>query len=1391
MEVGGSSKHDSLWLQGTRRNTRSSSNHEKEAKEKVAPALAETKSQQDNGVDAVDLKKKDSTGHIVRGQNNEVTEYVSEDGVSYKLFDSAYVATERTDNPYAIGTIQEIKVSKKDLAVMVVKWYYRPAEVPDLVYQMLVKERLDGIDDQKERETILNGDNRNRELFVADDDVMEMFPVSTLRGKCSVKHFKNFLEVKGYNLKPDSFFYVLGYNPETRRLSSVHGEVRVGPSHQWAATTRGIFQKAILPEVLLTKQKSEEKVNLDYEELIWEPKVKDCDLMMYLQSARSMAAFAGMCDGGSPEEGCVIASRDDTTINALNILFQCNGDARAALQVLVKKPLPMTIERKWTEDQLKRFQKGLRQNGKNFFKIKKDQLPNKETSEIVEFYYLWKKVQEGLVVQPQSKNRRQATMKRGSKSATTANEAGVSSSDIESESEESDKEPLKFTCKHCQTTTSEDWHVGGKESVMLCTECRIIFKKYGEDKHVALDFQDDVKADLDKDSCPTSLSPIFNEPVAESQPHPFLFKPIKEKMSIDAQEPAAPDDDNTDGEDVKKPIKRQWEPDTNENQIDEKRIKAEIKGERTQFSPVPAKSPEVSQTNSSSVPWKNRLDDDLKTVKQEPETSVKPPLSLDDMHYPPYRVRAMFPGQPHMLPTAHPSPHAASSKRGETKGSGKPPSPQKTSSNVTEVTKAETPVSVPASYPRHPFYPPRIPFVPGHPPGSSGDARYPVPPHLYGWPTVPPPSSNQEKNLHAKLSNPQSSEPHLKRSNHTPPQNVSRNSPKPTTEAPPPPLKGSNYPPTSTLEYARPPAQVHRRGDLATNEVPIKTEPVKESVSPSSGHVQKTSRQLSASSSSAVAENEKKANREQVAPTPTNEDDDSGGEEPSPPIYPEHHVTIPAGKPWPQNFRFYDDGLPRQDRSKGKVVCFAGQKIRLEGCPGSFCSRTDFTLVSTKVKKEPHKPDNRHVQAQPVTSQPQRAQPYKPPPEREREREKERERPKPREERPQSSHYPTEPVAIKREVPRPQLRQPQPQNAPHHTPHTVARATPTHRTTPTPGFDPHRPPPARSSPYGTLGPDTPALRTLRQYATIDSQREAMNSMMTPHAQSLLSFHAAQSERDLRERELRERELRERMPKQTLDNGKLMDPLDPQMAALAMRGLHPAMVPGLVNQQALEQMRQQPYPGAMLGVPGAPPIVPGAIPGFPHLLAQHPELQLQHCAAERLANESRLHAAERAAALEHQYRMELLHNHQHSHVHSHVHLHPQNVPPPGGAVVPPSVAINDPVMNQYTALAHQALAVQQQHAALAAGLDPMQAASMNQMLSLQGVRGPHAIMPPPGVPGVPIVPHGLPPSRPAELHHFLSASQQLQVAAAHEQSLIEQQRFHDEYVARMSVPGHKP
>ena len=47
-----------------------------------------------------------------------------------------------------------------------------------------------------------------------------------------VKHYQDVLLVRDFVPKVDTFFYVLGYNPETKRLATTQGEIRVGPSHQ-------------------------------------------------------------------------------------------------------------------------------------------------------------------------------------------------------------------------------------------------------------------------------------------------------------------------------------------------------------------------------------------------------------------------------------------------------------------------------------------------------------------------------------------------------------------------------------------------------------------------------------------------------------------------------------------------------------------------------------------------------------------------------------------------------------------------------------------------------------------------------------------------------------------------------------------------------------------------------------------------------------------------------------------------------------------------------------------------------------------------------------------------------------------------------------------------------
>lgn len=59
---------------------------------------------------------------------------------------------------------------------------------------------------------------------------------------------------------------------------------------------------------------------------------------------------------------------------------------------------------------------------------------------------------------------------------------------------------LFHNCKWL-SPASKDWHHGGRENILLCTDCRIHFKKYGE------------------------LPPI-EKPV---DPPPFMFKPVKEE----------------------------------------------------------------------------------------------------------------------------------------------------------------------------------------------------------------------------------------------------------------------------------------------------------------------------------------------------------------------------------------------------------------------------------------------------------------------------------------------------------------------------------------------------------------------------------------------------------------------------------------------------------------------------------------------------------------------------------------------------------------------------------------------------------------------------------------------------------------------------------------------
>ncbi|CAG2102423.1 unnamed protein product [Medioppia subpectinata] len=314
---------------------------------------------------------------------------------------------------------------------------------------------------------------------------------------------------------------------ENTTLASTQGEIRVGPSHQ-----------ARLPDCQLDVMPKEMPEKCEtLEELRWAPGVADCDLMMYLRAARSMAAFAGMCDGGSAEDGCLAASKDDTTINALELLHESNYDTGRALQALVKNPIPKPIDKKWSEEEQKRFVKGLRQYGKNFFKIRRELIPHKETADLVEFYYLWKKTPQAASTRPHRRHRR-CVLRRIRSSSTAgvgnANKTNLnvqpnndfldmSSASEEEDSDDSDsRDNTANVCSNCLITTSKEWHQNngiGKENSILCNECKIYHKKFGElPKH---------QTPPQPQPNPTQLSIPAPLPSPTQQSVQFLFKPVK------------------------------------------------------------------------------------------------------------------------------------------------------------------------------------------------------------------------------------------------------------------------------------------------------------------------------------------------------------------------------------------------------------------------------------------------------------------------------------------------------------------------------------------------------------------------------------------------------------------------------------------------------------------------------------------------------------------------------------------------------------------------------------------------------------------------------------------------------------------------------------------------
>ncbi|KAL5269803.1 hypothetical protein ACHWQZ_G003316 [Mnemiopsis leidyi] len=153
-------------------------------------------------------------------------------------------------------------------------------------------------------------------------------------------------------------------------------EISVGPEYQ-----------AEIPALLEKKDVTEEETEEEKDTLLWRPdKLNSDDLNRYLSKVYSLDELP-IADAHRDDEEAlyILHSHGYKVDNALERAEkQVNSRSRCCVGQIMKP---------WTEDECQSFENGLKLYGKQFHLIQKNLVPSRTISEVVQFYYLWKKTE--------------------------------------------------------------------------------------------------------------------------------------------------------------------------------------------------------------------------------------------------------------------------------------------------------------------------------------------------------------------------------------------------------------------------------------------------------------------------------------------------------------------------------------------------------------------------------------------------------------------------------------------------------------------------------------------------------------------------------------------------------------------------------------------------------------------------------------------------------------------------------------------------------------------------------------------------------------------------------------------------------------------------------------
>ncbi|VIO94110.1 Uncharacterized protein BM_BM8357 [Brugia malayi] len=397
--------------------------------------------------------------------------FEAHDGVLYRPGDHVFIEVSQCD-PYYIGTISNFKMTKRDQLSVKVTRFYRPEDVPEDSYSLLLQDRQD---DTSLNHTVMAA-MQTRELF--SSEISSIHPICHLRGKCTIRLIKDIRTLRECDVQSltDIFFSLVSFDPNNSRLASVQGEIRVG----------GLYQAKLPP-----MERCSAVDEPDRDELQWRPGyINEESEHVYKRATRSFRMFAMVRNEQITQMERDFRTGDLCMHDAIITLHKCDYNVNYAIEAMNKNDEHMLkVANFMSVDDAKKFARGIKTYGKNFLKIKKELLPHHRRDELVQFYYGWKKTRDATRPKPLARQRNTATAThrkpkgnqlKASRPGSTDLADYASASETEMEELENDGRAAAYACHHCYTSKSKDWHHSGRERQLLCTECRVFYKKYGQ-----------------------------------------------------------------------------------------------------------------------------------------------------------------------------------------------------------------------------------------------------------------------------------------------------------------------------------------------------------------------------------------------------------------------------------------------------------------------------------------------------------------------------------------------------------------------------------------------------------------------------------------------------------------------------------------------------------------------------------------------------------------------------------------------------------------------------------------------------------------------------------------------------------------------------------------------